>query len=126
MKRETKATIYANWEWVKENKLLIILVIAGVAVNFIPMEMIVKFFLIAGAISFVSWIYYIVRLKYLRNKLIKLTGGVIDENDKIRKILKSQSAQIKYLQGKPVTFMDESGNIRTMQKGKDDDTIMMN
>lgn len=75
------------------------------------------------AVAAVSWIYYISMGRYYRNKLLKLTENIIDDNDKKAKLIKSQRSMIKYLEGKPVTVMDKNGNIKTIQKGKPDDTI---
>jgi len=126
MKKETKINILIAWDWFVENKWVFALVIVGLVVNFAPTEMILKVFLFLVVAAAVSWLYYVVRLSYLKRKLLKLTKGVIDENDAIKKELKSKSAQIKYLQGKPVTFLDKEGNLRTVQKGHDDNLSTMN
>lgn len=126
MKREAKASLLVKWDWFVENRWIFTVVFAGLLINFMPAVVMFKALLILGGAAAVSWLYYITRLTYLKRKLLKLTKGVLDENDAIRKELKSKTAQIKYPQGESVTFLDKEGNLRTVQKGHDDNLSTMN
>ena len=118
-----KLSMFMAWDWIVEYKWLLLTIVGVFAVNVMSMETIFKTTLVLMAVAAVSWIYYISMGRYYRNKLLNLTENIIDDNDKKAKLIKSQRSMIKYLEGKPVTVMDKNGNIKTIQKGKPDDTI---
>jgi uncharacterized membrane protein len=119
-------SMFLAWDWIKENGWFIGIVLTGIIINLLSYEMIFKGFIALLSVTAVSFLYYVLRLSYLRKKLLRMHKEIIEDNDDKMKQIKSQRAQIRYLQGKPVTFMDKSGNIKTVQRGKDDELSTMN
>jgi hypothetical protein len=118
-----RMSLFLAWEWIKENYWFIIIIVGALVVNFMPMDMLLKSIGFMFAVAAVSWVYYVLRMSYLRRKLLKLTDGLIKDNDQKRRLINSQAGQIRYLQGKPVTIMDKDGNVKILQKGKDDEVV---
>ncbi len=125
--RNLKLNLLIAWDWVQENVWFFLMALtASLGLTSLIHELLPYYIaatMIAAAI--VSYILYIVRILIIRRKIKKLSAKALKEWKQREAFLDNRSQRLKldYLNGKPVTIIDNSGTVWRFQSGTTDTII---